>query len=141
MKTRNLRPSRKPAIPVFFFCETGNFRHFSRKAAIRAFFTKNKSIFLRYLIRSCAGKLRIGVSEQTVLAAIARAVHYHELTSSEKFNKDKMAKIEGKIKEAFSELPNYKILMEALLEHGSKDLEKHVQLQPGVPLKVSRNLD
>lgn len=54
----------------------------------------------------------------------------------DKFNQETMKKIEGKIKEAFSELPNYEILMNAVLEHGSDELDQHVQLQPGVPLKV-----
>ena len=88
--------------------------------------------YFRYLIRSCSGKLRIGVSEQTILAAISRAILFHEGKS-----KTKLADIDSKIKEAFCELPNYDILMKAILEHGSEELEKHVQLQPGVPLKVN----
>ena len=35
----------------------------------------------------------------------------------------------------FSELPNYKIIINALLTHGSDHLAEHVSLQPGVPLK------
>ena len=94
----------------------------------------------RYLIRSCGGKLRIGVSEATVLAAIARAVYFDEGGEKTKFNKEKVAEIEAKIKEAFVSLPNFTVLMDAIIKHGVQNLEENVGLQPGVPLKVTRKL-
>lgn len=72
-----------------------------------------------------------------MLAAIGRAIYFHSMEKKEKFEKEKLGKIEAKIKEAFSELPNYDILMKALLKHGWQELGEHVQLQPGVPLKVN----
>jgi len=91
----------------------------------------------RFLIRSCAGKLRIGVSESTVLSALARAIVFHELgeTKKGKFTKERYDIVEAKVKEAYCELPNYKIIINALLTHGSENLAEHVSLQPGVPLK------
>ena len=80
--------------------------------------------------------MRIGVSEATVLAAIARAVYFEEGGPKTKFNKEKVGEIEAKIKEAFVSLPNYTVLMDAILKHGVENLEEHVSLQPGVPLKV-----
>ncbi|CAG5094796.1 Oidioi.mRNA.OKI2018_I69.XSR.g13873.t1.cds [Oikopleura dioica] len=91
----------------------------------------------RFLIRSCAGKLRIGVSEATVLSALARAIVFHELgeTKNSKFSKERYDRVDAIVKEAYCELPNYKIIVDALLEHGSDNLADHVSLQPGVPLK------
>ena len=116
---------------------SGNASQSAKTDLVKSLLVACRGAEARYLIRSCSGKLRIGVSEQTVLAAIARAIHFHELETGKKFDKEKCAKTEAKIKEAFSELPNYEILMKAILEHGSEDLDQHVTLQPGVPLKVN----
>jgi len=86
----------------------------------------------RFLIRSCTGKLRVGVSESTVLAAIARAFHIIEYG---KYDKEKCVKSDDAIKTAFCELPNFEILLKTVQEHGLKNLDEHISLHPGVPLK------
>ena len=86
----------------------------------------------RFLIRSCTGKLRVGVSESTVLAAIARAFHIVEYG---KYDKEKCIKSDDAIKTAFCELPNFEILLKTVQEHGLKNLDEHISLHPGVPLK------
>ena len=75
----------------------------------------------RFLIRSCTGKLRIGVSEASVLAAIAWAFHCKE--NNDKFNKDKFLVAEAAIKTAFCELPNYDILLKTLQVRDLSSLE------------------
>lgn len=86
----------------------------------------------RFLIRSCTGKLRVGMSESTVLAAIAWAFQRKE---NGKFNKEKASEAEQAVKTAFCELPNFDILLKTLQEHGTTDLDQHISLHPGVPLK------
>ena len=73
-----------------------------------------------------------------MLAAIARAVYFDEGGEKTKFNKERVAEIEAKIKEAFVSLPNFTVLMDAIIKHGVQNLEENVGLQPGVPLKVMR---
>ncbi|XP_064406636.1 DNA ligase 1-like isoform X2 [Halichondria panicea] len=102
----------------------------------------------RYLIRSLGGKLRIGLAEQSVLVAIAHAVVYSppctdwppvvlnasKTVSPEVFHKH----LEGAaltVKSSYCELPNYEVLVPALLSHGLDHLSEHCRLTPGIPLK------
>ena len=78
------------------------------------------------------GKLRVGMSESTVLAAIAWAFQRKE---NGKFIKEKASEAEQAVKTAFCELPNFEILLKTLQEHGTTDLDQHISLHPGVPLK------
>lgn len=39
------------------------------------------------------------------------------------------------IKQVYSELPCYDLIIPALLEHGYKELPNHCELTPGIPLK------
>lgn len=93
----------------------------------------------KYLVRSLEGKLRIGLAEKTVLIALSQAFIRFQSSSSSN-NNNKSAKIsveEGDeiIKEAFSQCPNYEIVIESVLEHGLSNLLENVKLTPGVPLK------
>ncbi|KAH9858176.1 ATP-dependent DNA ligase [Lenzites betulinus] len=94
----------------------------------------------KYIVRSLEGKLRIGNAERTVLVALAHAAVLAEQESSNKrFNKDKLtARLEeaaGIIKQVYSELPNYDLVIPALLNAGIDRLIKECKLTPGVPLK------
>ena len=46
-----------------------------------------------------------------------------------------MAFAEGVIKQVYSEMPNYDIIIPALVHHGIDELHKHAQLTAGVPVK------
>jgi DNA ligase-1 len=58
---------------------------------------------------------------------------------SKHYGPDKKAEIMAQavviVKQVFSEIPSYDLLVPALLEHGFANLPKHCQLTPGIPLK------
>ncbi|KAK7864274.1 hypothetical protein R5R35_009535 [Gryllus longicercus] len=99
----------------------------------------------RFLIRSLAGKLRVGLAEQSVLQALGQAC---ALTPPEKPNTvnackdmnpdavkacvDQNALI---IKTTYCECPNYDKIIPELLKEGVKALPEKCRLSPGIPLK------
>merc|ERR1711971_786998 len=102
----------------------------------------------RYLIRMLAGKLRIGLAEQSVLQALAQACvqtppgqdyppakhTVHKNSEGEKF-KEELGRESLKLKTAYCECPTYDILLPALLEAGIEGLGARCRLTPGIPLK------
>ena len=102
----------------------------------------------RYLIRSLAGKLRIGMAEQSVLMALAQATVQTPLgqeyppeihtvfksTDNDKF-KEVLKKEDLKLKTAYCECPSYDLLIPALLKDGVDRLSDTCKLTPGIPLK------
>jgi len=102
----------------------------------------------RYLIRSLAGKLRIGLAEQSVLQALAQACVQtptgqdyppekaiaFKSSESEAF-KERLADQALKLKTAYCECPSYDLVIPALLENGVDRLHETCKLTPGIPLK------
>lgn len=102
----------------------------------------------RYIVRSLAGKLRIGLAEQSVLSALSQAVC---LTPPQQGSspavidagkgmsaESRRAWIEEKsliLKQTYCEMPNYDILIPVLLKEGIDQLPNHCKLTPGVPLR------
>ncbi|CDO71595.1 hypothetical protein BN946_scf184911.g65 [Trametes cinnabarina] len=94
----------------------------------------------KYIVRSLEGKLRIGNAERTVLVALAHAAVLAEQESSNKrLSNDKLtSRLEeaaNTIKQVYSELPNYDLVIPALLDVGIDRLREVCKLTPGVPLK------
>jgi len=102
----------------------------------------------RYLIRSLAGKLRIGMAEQSVLQALAQACVQTPLgqdyppeipiaykSSDNEAFKEKLAEQSLKLKTAYCECPTYDMMIPALLEKGVDKLHEVCKLTPGIPLK------
>lgn len=99
-----------------------------------------KSSEAKFLVRSLEGKLRIGLAEKTVLTGLAQAfTRYQEWkedpNKKSATNPDKIAANEEIIREAFSRIPNYAIIIEKSYEYGVANLLDHCQLTPGIPLK------
>ncbi|KAI5809197.1 hypothetical protein BZA77DRAFT_391812 [Pyronema omphalodes] len=91
----------------------------------------------KYLVRGLEGKLRLGLAEKTVIVGLSQAVCVHE---SEKAGKktpslEAMQAAESILKEVYSELPNYEIIIPAMMKGGIMKLKDACKLQPGVPLK------
>jgi len=95
----------------------------------------------RYLIRSLEGKLRVGLAEQSLLAALAHAIAL--TTKGGKNSDDKLFK-ENKqhldsqtvaLKVAYCECPSYDLIIPVVLKHGIEGLKENIKLTPGIPLK------
>ncbi|KAJ1131009.1 hypothetical protein NDU88_009352 [Pleurodeles waltl] len=115
---------------------------------IKGIFVACRHSEARYIVRSLAGKLRIGLAEQSVLSAIAQAVCVTppgqefppEVVDAGKGKSTEARKawIEERamiLKQTFCELPNYDAIVPVMLEHGIESLPKHCRLSPGIPLK------
>ncbi|GIL44509.1 hypothetical protein Vafri_1960 [Volvox africanus] len=90
-----------------------------------------------YIIRSLQAKLRIGLAEQSVLVALAHAVHLHREGVKDKDGRlaEKLEAAAQVVKQAYSECPSYDVLIPALLEEGTTDLLSRCHFMPGVPVK------
>merc|ERR1711994_100158 len=99
---------------------------------IQAMLVACKSCEARYLIRSLAGKLRIGLAEQSVLQALVQAcvqtpigqdsypptVHTAYKSAETDAFKEKLSAEAFKLKSAYCECPSYDIVIPALLQMG-----------------------
>ncbi|CAN1171785.1 DNA ligase 1 [Linum perenne] len=89
----------------------------------------------QYIMRLLQSKLRIGFSEQTLLAALGQASVYIEkhskLPSHVKSPLEEAVQI---VKGVYSVLPVYDIIVPALLNNGVWNLSKTCNLVPGVPV-------
>lgn len=115
---------------------------------IQAMFVACRHSEARFLIRSLAGKLRVGLAEQSVLQALALAcamtppeqlyppevINAAEKMSQDSFKAyvDELALI---LKTTYCECPNYDRIIPVLLEKGIRALPNHCHLTPGIPLK------
>ncbi|VDK40785.1 unnamed protein product [Taenia asiatica] len=113
----------------------------------------------KYLIRSLQGKLRIGLAEQSVLAALGQAVAltpFHSvqalladgqpltpsvLNTSWKARggaeawKAYCEVVVGHVKQAYAQCPNYEKIVQSLLEDGPDDVHRRCCIIPGIPIR------
>ncbi|OIR58482.1 MAG: DNA ligase 1 [Amphiamblys sp. WSBS2006] len=101
--------------------------------------TKKKTDILRFLLVSCVGsetkflvrllqgKLRVGLAEKSLLAALANA-----LADLQKTDREEAV---GVVRDVFCIAPLYEEILEKALEHGVRNLRAFITLRPGVPLK------
>lgn len=115
---------------------------------IQAMFVACRHSEARFLIRSLAGKLRIGLAEQSVLQALAVACAATPpeqpyppavISAAKGMSQDAFkAKVDEEaliLKATYSECPNYNRIIPVLLEEGIRALPNHCHLTPGIPLK------
>ncbi|XP_030759743.1 DNA ligase 1 isoform X2 [Sitophilus oryzae] len=127
---------------------TGHASQTKKVEKIQSMFVACQDSEARFLIRSLAGKLRIGLAEQSVLQAIALAcaltppgqnyppkqLNASKKQSSEDF-KAKVDELALILKTAYCECPNYDKIVPVLLEEGIEALPDKCKLTPGIPLK------
>ncbi|XP_006561014.2 DNA ligase 1 isoform X1 [Apis mellifera] len=115
---------------------------------IQSLFVACRFTEARYLIRSLAGKLRIGLAEQSVLQALALActmtppkptfppeiLDVSKKMSNDTFKQkyDETALI---LKTTYCECPNYGKIIPVLLKEGIKELPNKCKITPGIPMK------
>lgn len=127
---------------------SGNAAMSKKVDKIQALFVACRHCEARYIIRSLSGKLRIGLAEQSVLAALSQAVvltppnqsyppeilNSSSNMSSESFKK----KLDAQtliLKTTYCECPNYDKIIPVILKEGIEGLPNNCYLTPGIPLK------
>ncbi|XP_028091861.1 DNA ligase 1-like [Camellia sinensis] len=89
----------------------------------------------QYLIRLLQSKLRIGLAEQTLLAALGQAAVYAEKDSSPPAHIDSPFEEAAKIvKQVYSVIPVYDKIVPALITGSLWNLSKTCSFTPGVPI-------
>lgn len=115
---------------------------------IQSLFVACRHSEARYIIRSLAGKLRIGLAEQSLLQALSLACamtppeqsYPHEVLNaaknlSEAKFKEKQEEITLIIKTTYCQCPNYDRIVPVLLSDGVSHLQEQCKMKPGIPLK------
>ncbi|KAM6154137.1 DNA ligase 1 isoform 2-T2 [Erethizon dorsatum] len=127
---------------------TGSASMTKKMDIIKGLFVACRYSEARFIARALSGRLRLGLAEQSVLAALSQAV---SLTPPDQefppavvdAGKGKTAEArktwleeQGMIlKQTFCEVPDLDRIIPVLLEHGLERLPEHCRLSPGVPLK------
>ncbi|SAL98569.1 hypothetical protein [Absidia glauca] len=92
----------------------------------------------KYIIRQLEGKLRIGLAEQTVLSALAQASVMYKPGFEKKSQQKKESELSTAtdiLKSVHNQLPNYDMIVPALLTYPIEDLLSKCSMRPGIPLK------
>lgn len=127
---------------------SGNSAMAKKTDKIKGLFVACRDCEAKYIIRSLSGKLRIGLAEQSILSAIARAAVLtppdqdyppKKIDTSKKKSPNSFKEfLDAQIlilKTAYCECPNYDLIIPVLMKEGISALPDRCQLSPGVPLK------
>eukprot|EP00834_Sanchytrium_tribonematis_P005824 NODE_381_length_8377_cov_0.385238.p1 type:complete len:657 gc:universal NODE_381_length_8377_cov_0.385238:3506-5476(+) len=87
-----------------------------------------ENIECRYLIRILSGKMRIGLSEQTMLHCVSRA-------AAEFWNFKDLKEAENILKAVYCEVPSFDAIIPELLKSSIECLPANCKLLPGIPVK------
>ncbi|XP_005414980.1 PREDICTED: DNA ligase 1 isoform X2 [Chinchilla lanigera] len=127
---------------------TGNASMTKKMDIIKGLFVACRHSEARFIARALSGRLRLGLAEQSVLAALSQAVSLTppgqefppavldagkgKTTEARKTWLEEQGMI---LKQTFCEVPDLDRIIPVLLEHGLERLPEHCKLSPGVPLK------
>jgi len=119
-----------------------------KKGIINKLYVASVGIEAKYITRHLLGKsMKLGLAEQTVFASLAKACALTPpalsnmiLDLSKKMDEEIFVKMykdyDARLKQVFSELPNYDVVLSALAKHGFPSLHSRCHLTPGVPVKA-----
>ncbi|KAI9634087.1 putative DNA ligase [Dioszegia hungarica] len=117
---------------------TGNSSQAKKVGIIKKLLSACQGMEAKFIVRSLEGKLRIGLADKTLVVALAHAIVLKEI-GDKRMSPEKLAAMleQGaeKVKAIYSELPNYDLIVPALLKGGIEGLAENCKLTPGVPLK------
>ncbi|KAJ9114631.1 hypothetical protein QFC22_005504 [Naganishia vaughanmartiniae] len=143
-KQKTLFKTAPLTVPFVFKCltdiakATGNASQAKKVGIIQKLLTPCTGSETKFIVRSLEGKLRIGLAEKTLVTALAHAIVLKEVGSKklpEGKLAEKLAKGAEAVKAVYSELPNYDLIVPALMKGGIEGLKEACKLTPGVPLK------
>jgi DNA ligase-1 len=111
-----------------------------KKGRIKKLLVAAKGSEAGYIVRALQGKLRIGLAQQTVNAALTHAIVLEaNKTAGIKLGAnalaDQLLKAVDVVKLVFSECPSYDLVVPALLDVGIDGLQEKCQFKPGAPVK------
>ncbi|KXT13760.1 hypothetical protein AC579_6598 [Pseudocercospora musae] len=91
----------------------------------------------KFIIRALEGKMRLGLADKSLQAALSHAMVAHAVSEDGRKvpTEADLKKGEEIFKAVYNELPAYEVTVPALLEHGIWKLRDALKLRPGVPLK------
>lgn len=104
-----------------------------KKQIIEALLVACRESEAQFIIRTLQGKLRIGLAEKTIIAALA---HAFVSTDPKAFSNirdtpTKFQKANDILRSVYSQLPSFDLIIPALLSSGIEELPKHCFLTPG----------
>lgn len=88
----------------------------------------------KYIIRALQGRLRIGLSESTVLICLGQALFLSPPCKSESSNIADAESAVQIIRKAYAEVPSYDLVLKAALSNPLDDISKVCSLEPGLPV-------
>jgi len=110
-----------------------------KRAVIKKLLVSAREVEAGYIIRLLQGKLRVGLAEQTVVAALAHAALLQEQAGDAQLRStplaDRLGEANGVLKQVFSECPSWDLIIPAVLAHGILALPETCHFVPGVPVK------
>ena len=92
----------------------------------------------KYIIRALQGRLRIGLAETSVLVSLAHSLVLTppKLKSQISCKDVSIEEAVSIVKNVYSEMPNYDVMIKTILDVGLSNLHEKCHLTPGVPVKV-----
>jgi DNA ligase-1 len=94
----------------------------------------------KYIIRGLQGKLRIGLAQSTVLISLAHAMCLSPPVPAEEgaakaSQEERLETAVTIVKKAYSEVPSFDAIIEALLRFPLEKLNEACSLRPGLPVE------